>query len=265
MFKRLILLVCNLFERPFPREELVANRYKVIKQLGSGSYGHSYLVFDLVSQRKKVLKALRLHKRITQSGRSGFELEKELLISIDHPGFPKYFEGGTYRNIPFYTMEFIDGMNLEQLIFSEGVKITEVEAFKVAYDLLHHIEYLHSHSIIHRDIRIPNVILDGSKIKLIDLGLATHFEQVRGDSETTSLDLRKAINYQEDFYGLGHFLLFLLYSNFSFQKNKQEKSWEEELDISNEAKHIIRRLLEIEPAYDSCAQIRADIKNSYLI
>jgi serine/threonine protein kinase len=265
MSNRFGLLACNLLERPFPQEELVANRYKVIEHLGAGAYGHSYLVFDLVSQRKKVLKALRLHKRLTQSGRSSFELEKELLISIDNPGFPKYFEGGTYKNIPFYTMEFIDGMNFEQLIFSEGRKITEVEAFKVVYDLLHHIEYLHSRSIIHGDIRIPNVLIEGAKIKLIDLGLGRYFNQGRGVSATTRLDLRKEINYQEDFYKLGHFLLFLLYSNFSFQKNKQEKSWDEELDISNEAKHIIRRLLEIEPAYDSCAQIRAEIKNSFLI
>jgi hypothetical protein len=64
---------------------------------------------------------------------------------------------------------------------------------------------------------------------------------------------------------LGHFLLFLLYSNFSLPENKRETSWDQELDISNEAKHIIRRLLQIETEYGNCAEIRADIKNLYLI
>lgn len=262
MFKRFVLLMSSLMERPFSKEEMIADRYQVIEHLGTGSYGHSYLVFDQVNQQKKVLKALRIHKRMTQSGRSGFELEKQTLLSIENPGFSKYFEEGTHKNIPFYTMEFIEGSNFEQLIFSEERKIPELEAFQFTYELLQHIDYLHCRNIIHRDIRIPNVILDGSVIRLIDLGLARSVNQtsVIGRSVgSKGMDLRKEVNYQADFYGLGHFLLFLLYSNFSFQKNEQEKSWEEELEISRDAKHIIRRLLQLEPAYDNCTQIKADI------
>src|SRR4051812_43037611 len=120
MIKKIPLLFSNLFEKPFSPNELIALRYRVITHLGAGSYGHSYLVYDLETRQKKVLKALRLHKRITQSGRGNFELEKELLDSIDHPSFPTFFEAGSYNNIPFYTMEYIEGMNFEQLIFSEG-------------------------------------------------------------------------------------------------------------------------------------------------
>ncbi|MFK9092981.1 serine/threonine protein kinase [Bacillus salipaludis] len=263
MLKRYILLLSNLMERPFPPEEIVSERYKVREHLGTGSYGHSYLVEDLLNQQKKVLKALRLHKRKTRSGRSSFELEKELLLSIEHPGFPKYFEDGMYKNIPYYTMEFIDGKNFEQLIFSEGKNISEREAFKIAVDLLQYIEYLHTHNIVHRDIRIPNVIFDGTRIRLIDLGLGRHLKQEQIGEAVSGIDLRKQINFQADFYGLGHFLLFLLYSNFSFNINQKEKSWEEELDVSNEAKHIIRRLLQIEPSYDTCSQVRADINKLF--
>jgi serine/threonine-protein kinase len=74
------------------------------------------------------------------------------------------------------------------------------------------------------------------------------------------MDVRKGINFQVDFYGLAHFLLFLLYTNYSFDPNEKEKSWEEELNISPSAKHIIRRLLQIDTKYDSCSQIRKDIK-----
>jgi serine/threonine protein kinase len=265
MKKRMVLLFSNLLEKPFPKNKLIAERYKVITHLGAGSYGHSYLVYDQICRQKKVLKALRLHKRLTQSGRSDFELEKVLLNSIDHPGFPNYFEGGTFNNIPFYTMEFIDGLNFEQFIFAEGKRIPEKEAFQIVYELLNPIEYLHNHKIIHRDIRIPNVISDGTKIRLIDLGLGRHLDGETAFQKTNRYNIRKENNFQADFYGLGHFLLFLLYSNFTFPKNKQEKSWEEELEISNQAKHIIRRLLQIEPVYENCAQIRAEIKNLYLI
>jgi serine/threonine protein kinase len=265
MIKRIVLLFLNSFERPFSKDELISERYMIMSHLGAGAYGHSYLVYDQACRQKKVLKALRLHKRITKHGRSDFELEKELLRSIDHPSFPKYFKEGIFKNIPFYTMEYVKGMNFEQLIFSEGKKIPESEAFQIAYELLIPIEYLHNHKIIHRDIRIPNVIAEGSKIRLIDLGLGRHINLERAVQSTRENNLRKEINFQADFYGLGHFLLFLLYSNFSFPKTKQKKSWEEELEISNEAKHIIRRLLQIEPAYEHCDEIRADIQHIYSI
>ena len=136
MFKRTVLFFSNLFERPLSSDETIAGKFRIIKHLGMGSYGHSYLVMDLLTQQNKVLKALRIHKRITKSGRKGFELEKELLKSIHHPGFPKYFEEGTYNKIPFYTMEYIAGKNFEQLIFSEGLTISEQGAFKIADELL---------------------------------------------------------------------------------------------------------------------------------
>jgi serine/threonine protein kinase len=260
MLRKFTLFISKMMEKPMPIDAVIANRYMVVEYLGSGSYGHSYLVFDFLSKQNKVLKSLRYHKRITQSGRKGFELEKELLSSINHPGFPKYFEDGTFKNIPYYTMEYINGKNFEQLIFHEGKKFTETEAFKFADELLQYIEFLHGHNIIHRDIRIPNVIFDGTRIRLIDLGLGRYLKPKDGDLQKIK-DVRKQINYQADFYGLGHFLLFLLYSNFTFEDDRKEKSWEEELDITVEAKQIIRRLLQIESAYDQCAQIRADIKN----
>jgi serine/threonine protein kinase len=260
MLRKFTLFISKIMEKPLPIDEVIADRYMVVEYLGSGSYGHSYLVFDFLSKQNKVLKSLRYHKRITQSGRKGFELEKKLLCSINHPGFPKYFEDGTFKNIPYYTMEYINGKNFEQLIFHEGKKFTETEVFKFADELLQYIEFLHSHNIIHRDIRIPNVIFDGTRIRLIDLGLGRYLKLKDGVPQKIE-DVRKRINYQADFYGLGHFLLFLLYSNFTFEDDRKEKSWEEELDITVEAKQIIRRLLQIESAYDQCAQIRADIKN----
>ncbi|MEH7108394.1 serine/threonine-protein kinase [Bacillus sp. JJ1764] len=258
MIKKVMLLLSHILERPFHSADVIAGRYEVIKHLGAGGYGHSYLVFDEKTGTKKVLKALRLHKRLTKAGRNGFELEKKLLGSLEHPGFPKYYEDGMHNTIPFFTMEYINGKNFEQLIFYEGWKITELESFTIASKLLEQIDYLHRMGVIHRDIRIPNVLLDGTSIRLIDLGLARPLDGSK-NKKGPSQDLRKELNFQADFYGLGHFLLFLLYSNFSFEKNQQEKSWEEELNISPQGQQIIKRLLQINPVYENCDQVRADI------
>jgi serine/threonine protein kinase len=261
--KKLILFFSSLFDPPFSKGVLIENRYKVVSHLGSGGYGHSYLVIDRDTNQSLVLKALRLHRRILKSDRERFEQEKLLLKSIIHSGFPSYKKSGSYKKIPFYIMEFIEGKNFEQLIFNDGKRYNELEAFKTVYQLLPMIQFLHSKKIIHRDIRIPNVITDGSFLWLIDLGLATEKEAIPSKSRKKR-DLNKQSNYQADFYSLGHFLLFLLYSNFTFPRGSKAKSWEEELEISYQSKHIIQRLLEIKAPYQNCSQIQIDIEKLIL-
>jgi serine/threonine-protein kinase len=262
--KKIILFLSGLFDPPFLEGMLIKNRYKVIGHLGSGGYGHSYLVVDQKTNQKVVLKSLRLHRRLSQSGRRGFEHEMELLKSIIHPGFPRFMESGIFKNIPFYTMEFIEGKNFEQLIFNDGKRYSELNAFKTAYQLLPMIQFLHSKKMIHRDIRIPNVISNGKSLWLIDLGLATEKASILSETRNKRRNLRKQLNDQADFYSLGHFLLFLLYSNFTFPKGSRAKSWEEELNISQQSKHIIERLLQIKTPYQSCSQIQKDIEKLIL-
>jgi serine/threonine-protein kinase len=179
----------------------------------------------------------------------------EILKNIFHSGFPTYFESGTDEGTPFYTMEYIEGHTFEQLIFQEGKTYREVECFILAKKLLETINYLHQHQLVHRDIRIPNIMLEGEKLRIIDLGLAKY---VGTEINTLKMHPRKQINVQSDFYGLGHFILFLLYSSYSPEKKAKERSWEEELAISDAAKNIIRRLLQIDKPYKDCLEIQQD-------
>ena len=260
MIKKLIFFFSGLLDPPFSPGMLINDRYQVILHLGSGGFGHSYLVVDQHTNCRIVLKALRLHRRVTSSGRKAFEYEKELLKSITHPGFPKYLHTGKFKRIPFYTMEFVDGKNFEQLIFDEQKRYSELEAFKIANKLLSLIEYLHSKEIIHRDIRIPNVIANDKNLWLIDLGLAIEKCGAPNKMGKNNSSRKKQMNNRADFYLLGHFLLFLLYSNFAFAEGSKERSWEQELNISQQSRHIIRKLLETEAPYQNCAEIQNDIE-----
>ena len=66
---------------------------------------------------------------------------------------------------------------------------------------------------------------------------------------------------ESDFYALGHFILFLLYSNFT-PSSKQESSWEEELTLTKNTKQIIRKLLKLEPCYKKVDEIILDVDNA---
>ncbi|MGJ7921682.1 serine/threonine protein kinase [Neobacillus sp. LXY-4] len=260
MLKPIVLMISNIVEKPLHSGEKIVNRYEIIRHLGSGSYGHSYLVLDSNTQSQVVLKALRWHKRITNSGRIGFQKEINMLKEIHHPSFPAYLESGYVGKIPFFTMEYIDGKTFEQLIFNDDKQFGEREAFTLGYELLEIIDSLQQANIVHRDIRIPNIMWDGKTIKVIDLGLARRVSEKESIKYTKISHPRKQIDVKSDFYGLGHFLLFLLYSNFSPSEDGKERSWEEELSISGQGKRVLRKLLQIDPPYEVCDELKLDIQ-----
>lgn len=260
MWKAIVLIISTLIEKPFKNGSVIDERYKIIAHLGSGSYGHSYLVYDSVHQQKIVLKTLRWHKRLTKKGRKSFYQEISLLKELTSPNVPEFYESGTVNRIPYYTMEYIEGKNFEQLIFEEGKVFCERESFLLGIELLEIIESLQQAEIVHRDIRIPNIMWNGNTIKVIDLGLAEKVNNSLTVKKVNSNHPRKQIDYKSDYYGLGHFLLFLLYSGYTPPENGKEKSWEEELHLTQEAKLVIRKLLQSEPPYDTAEQIKQDIK-----
>lgn len=258
MWKAIVLTISNLIEKPFPNGSNTLQRYEIINHLGSGSYGHSYFVFDSVRQKTLVLKTLRWHKRLTKKGRDGFQQEIRILKELNSPRLPTIYEYGTVNHIPYFTMDYIEGKTFEQLIFEEGKVFNERESFRLGCELLQIIASLHEANIVHRDIRIPNIMWDGESIKVIDLGLAEKVPNVQMEKRIKTNHPRKQIDFKSDYYGLGHFLLYLLYSSFVPPENGKEKSWEEELSLSPQAKNIIRKLLQSAPPYETVDQIKHD-------
>ncbi|WP_318508833.1 serine/threonine protein kinase [Bacillus sp. T3] len=268
MYKSIILIISSLIEKPLANATLIQNRYEVLSHLGSGSYGHSYLVFDHQDNVKVVLKALRWHKRMTKKGRIGFYQEMAIMQQLHYPSFPRFIGHGMYDKVPFFTMEYISGKTFEQLIFEEGRQFDELESFTLGYELVKIFSFLQQNNIVHRDIRIPNIMWDGDQIKVIDLGLAKKVAGGTIENQKSIIHPRKQIDFKSDFYGLGHFLLFLLYSAYSPDVNEKEKSWEEELTLSYDAKSLIRKLLQIDPPYETTQQLKCDfekILKSYAI
>jgi serine/threonine protein kinase, bacterial len=258
MLKAVIHTTANLIERPFSIGRLIQERYEIVEFLGRGSHGNSYLVWDQKTHRKVVLKCLRVHKRMLRSGRMAFQQEFQLLKETQQAYFPLVFEYGQYNNVPYFTMEYVGGKTFEQLIFEEGKTYSEQESFQVGYELLQIMKWLHHDGIVHRDIRIPNVINEHNGLRLIDFGLARRFDTAHLPAVMHD-SIKKMISPVSDFYALGHFLLFLLYSTYEPVETTAEQSWESELTLSSKAHAIIRKLLAIDEPYQICEEIEQDI------
>ncbi|WP_269671074.1 protein kinase domain-containing protein [Metabacillus litoralis] len=137
---------------------------------------------------------------------------------------------------------------------------SEEEALKEVYDVLELVKLFHDIGWVHRDLRIPNILKNGAEKYIIDFGLARFIKDDTSEQfDSLEKKLFREVSFKSDFYALGHFLLFLLYSSFQ-PKTREKRSWEEELDITDHSKRILRKMLQLDEPYAEVNQIMKDIK-----
>ena len=222
--------------------------YHFVETLGLGSYGVAYLVTHKQTGQKFVLKRMKSKHRNSTKLRDKFQQEVTMLKQIALPNTPSVFETGKIQDIPFYIMDYIDGYTFEQAIFKEGNVYSLSQSLLITKRLLSIVIAIHEKGIVHRDLRIPNILIKDDRLYIIDFGLAAY---INPNSPLTAIDNpKKAENHISDLYFIGHFLLFLLYSNYTPTERK-EKSWQEELQLPSEVVDYIERLLLIRPAFSS--------------
>ncbi|MCQ6266794.1 serine/threonine protein kinase [Fictibacillus sp. WQ 8-8] len=248
-----------ILDRPLKPGTILFGRYRINKMLGMGSYGITYTALDKDSGKTVAVKQLRKTKAWTKAGRQFFERETGIHKQLKCPSIPSVHQAGQDKG-RFIVMDYVSGKTFEDLIFEEGIRYTEVEALAVLKEVLIIISSFHEKGIVHRDLRIPNIISDHGKLHIIDFGLACRLyrKQEHHNQRKTVNNLMREVSVESDFYALGHFLLFLLYSNYE-PDTKKEKSWEEELTLSPEVHRLIRRLLQIDESFRSAVEIIDEI------
>lgn len=248
-----------LVDRPFKKGKVICGRYEIIDVLGMGSYGITYVANDIVQQKKVVVKQLRKTKQRTSQGLKSYHYEAKLLSQLNHPQIPSLYEAIKTDEGCFLVMELIRGKTFEDLIFEEKCVYTEEQALNILLNILDVVSAIHEQGIVHRDLRIPNIIDVNGTIYVIDFGLARFL----GDHEETSTlieeqQFMRQTSAASDIYALGHFLLFLLYSGYE-PTEQQERSWEQELHLSAPIKTIIQKMLRADESYESIKSLQKDI------
>jgi serine/threonine protein kinase, bacterial len=238
--------ILQWIDRPLPIGTLVNNRYTIIDYLGMGSYGMSYVVYDSKDNEKKLLKQQRKRSKVDNQS---FIREKDMLLSLTHERVPSLLDSFRWKKKEFIVMTYFPFRNLEDLIFADGQRFSETDAFRLMRGVLLTVTYIHNQGIAHCDLRIPNILFDGVDSYIIDFGLAKRIGETAIDKETKQ---PYVVSIQEDIYLLGHFLLFLLYSTYE-ESSSEERSWQEELSLSAAGKEIIERMLEIQEPYNDIA------------
>jgi serine/threonine-protein kinase len=158
-------------------ELLLRERYRVIRSLGKGGFGATFLARDevLPGQPPCVIKQLRPSAEapnVLEMARDLFQREAKILGKIgNHPQLPRlldYFESGQEF---FLVQEYINGLTLQQEV-KKGGPFSEAGVKQFLTEILTLVQYLHENHVIHRDIKPANIIRrdQDKKLVLIDFG-----------------------------------------------------------------------------------------------
>ncbi len=154
------------------------NRYKIVKLLGSGGFGDTYLAEDLnlPKHHQCVVKHLQLKPPNTiaalPTAKRLFKTEAEALYSLGkHDQIPTLYADFEEQGEFYLVQEFIDGEDLTKEIYPGNI-LPEKEVRKLLQDILEVLEVVHHQKIIHRDIKCQNIMRRrrDRKIILIDFG-----------------------------------------------------------------------------------------------
>ena len=179
--------------------------FKLIKELGVGSYGRVILVQHKKTLAKYAIKAIDKRSQINIQEKPYFIREIEIMYRVHHPNVVKLFGHFEDNNFCYFIMEYISGGNIYNLVPKNGIKITSTKNIvSIMKDVISATYYLHHMNppIIHRDIKPENVVLDQNMVgKLTDFGWSNY---MHGDIKRTTVCGTPVYLAPEIISGRGH-------------------------------------------------------------
>lgn len=148
----------------FPQLEILAC-------LGRGGMGVVYKARQKSLNRLVALKLLAPERAEDPQFAARFEREAHALAALNHPHIVGVHDFGQAGGFYYLLMEFVDGMNLRQLL--QARKLTPEEALRIVPPVCNALQCAHDHGIVHRDIKPENLLIDKSgTVKIADFGIA---------------------------------------------------------------------------------------------
>ncbi len=157
-----------------PSLEELSGRFpqlEIISFIGQGGMGAVYKARQKQLDRVVALKILPPGIGQDPSFAERFSREAKALAKLDHPGIVTIHDFGQADGLFFFVMEFVDGLNLRQLL--QSGRVSPREALAIVPQICDALQYAHDVGIVHRDIKPENILLDRrGRVKVADFGLA---------------------------------------------------------------------------------------------
>jgi tRNA A-37 threonylcarbamoyl transferase component Bud32 len=151
------------------------NRYfpqlEILGIVGQGGMGAVYKARQTKLDRLLAVKVLPPKIASDPLFAERFMREARSLARLNHPNIVTIYDFGEADGLFYFTMEFVDGRNLRELLQAE--ELTPEQALQIIPQVCEALQYAHDEGVVHRDIKPENILLDKKgRVKIADFGLA---------------------------------------------------------------------------------------------
>ena len=160
----------NPITKTFNFPEEILSKYDIIQEMGRGAFSIVYKIKSKTDNTFYCLKKINIKKTPDRKN------EINILSKLNHPNLVKYISSYEDEEGIYIIMEFCiygDLYSLLHMVKKKKVYVNEEIIWEIAYQSLLGLEYLHSHQIIHRDIKLLNIFMSTNKVvKIGDMGMS---------------------------------------------------------------------------------------------
>ena len=157
-----------------PEPAALAARFpdlELLELLGRGGMGAVYKARQTRLDRLVALKILPPEIGQDRDFTERFAREAQAMARLNHPHIVTIHDFGQTNGLYFFVMEYVDGLNLRQVLDAE--RMASREALAIVPQICDALQYAHDQGIVHRDIKPENILLNRQgQVKIADFGLA---------------------------------------------------------------------------------------------
>ncbi len=209
-------------------KQLVDNRYRIVKRLGSGGMAEVYLAHDDVLDRDVALKVMNRRYAYDNEFVERFKREAQSAAALSHPNIVSIYDRGESEDGTYYiAMEYLPGGTLKDRILKRGA-LSPRTAAAVALQIAEALRAAHHAGVVHRDIKPHNVLVTATgDVKVGDFGIAraassstvTRTGSILGTAHYISPEqaMGEPVGPQSDLYSLGVVLYEMLTGNLPYE------------------------------------------------
>jgi len=201
-------------------------QYRLEEKLGAGAMGEVYRAQHAMLRRPTAVKLLNV-ERVNEASIQRFEREVQITCRLNHPNTVAIYDfGRTPEGVFYYAMEYLDGIDLQQLIERYGPQ-PEGRVIRILQQMCGSLYEAHTQCLVHRDIKPANVMINrrGAEpdvVKVLDFGLVRALEDQRSGRPSSgmagtplymspeAIQTPELVDPRSDIYAMGAVGYFLL-------------------------------------------------------
>jgi serine/threonine-protein kinase len=216
-------LFCIHCGEPLVERQQFVRQYQILRTLGQGGMGTTYLAWDkegiLMGQSQLlVLKEMNPNLKQVTKAQELFKREARILKSLDHQGIPQYYDFFCEQEKNYLAMELVHGQDLEKRVLQKG-PVSVPQAIEWMLQICDILSYLHALDppLVHRDVKPANIMLRtiDNRAILLDFGAVKEVgtppgTRIGAEGYSAPEQERGHPCPQSDLYAIGPTLIFLL-------------------------------------------------------